>query len=303
MTNSLFSKLSILVFFVAIFSCKQQEKKSDSDISNLYEKGAGVIKFDEYEPLKDKPVNIWYYIPVDNPVDLPILFVCHGMNRNADDYRDNWIELAKKYKVIIIAPEFSNEYYPKSMGYNLGNMFDLERNPLPEEVWSFSIIDPIFNFVVDQINGNQTSYDMFGHSAGSQFAHRFIMFKSDTKVDRVITANSGWYTMPDFSVNYPYGLKETSLNMVSLTPMLQRKVVVLLGDKDTERTKSLRQTPEADRQGKNRYERGLAYFEMAKQLSIDNVVNLGWIQQTVPGVAHNNAKMAPAAAQFLYGNN
>ena len=107
--------------------------------------------------------------------------------------------------------------------------------------------------------------------------------------------------MPDFSVDYPYGLRETSLTVTDLIPILQRKVVVLLGDGDIKRTKSLRQTPEAELQGRNRFERGLAYFEKAKQLSSDNGIDLGWLQQTVPGVAHDNAKMAPAAAQFLYG--
>jgi pimeloyl-ACP methyl ester carboxylesterase len=203
--------------------------------------------------------------------------------------------------VIIVAPAFSDEYYPRSLAYNLGNMYDLEDNPLPEEVWSFSIIEPIFDFVVDQINGNQTSYDMFGHSAGAQFAQRFVLFKNDSNVNRVVLANAGWYTMLDFLIDYPYGLKETSLNIDKRTPILQHKIVILLGDGDTERTRSLRQTPEADLQGRNRYERGLFYFEMANQLALENDVNLGWIQQTVPGVGHNNAEMVKAAAQFLYG--
>lgn len=301
MTNSFFCKFSIFIFLIGLTSCIHHEKHSNSEISGLSRAGAGVVKFDDYEPLKDKPVNIWYYTPIENPVDLPILFVCHGKNRNADDYRDNWIDLANQYNIMIVAPEFSNENYPKSVGYNLGNMFDLEGNPLPEELWSFSVIDPIFDFVVEQINGNQTHYNMFGHSAGAQFAHRFITFKSGTKVNRVVTANAGWYTMPDFSVDYPYGLRKTSLTVTDLIPMLQRKVVVLLGDADTERTRRLRQTPEADIQGRNRFERGLAYFEMAKQLCSDNGIDLGWLQQTVPAVAHDNAKMALAAAQFLYG--
>ncbi len=301
MANSYFYKFSIFICLIGITSCTQREKQLDSEISGLSSAGAGVVTFNDYEPIKEKPINIWYYTPIDNPVDLPILFVYHGMNRNANDYRDNWIDLANQYKVMIVAPEFSNENYPNSAGYNLGNMFDLEDNPVPEELWSFSVIDPIFDFVVKQINGKQTSYDMFGHSAGAQFAHRFIMFKTGTKANRVVTANAGWYTMPDFSVDYPYGLRETSLTLTDLIPMLQRKVVVLLGDADTERTGSLRQTPEADAQGRNRFERGLTYFEKAKQLSIDNGIDLGWLQQTVPGVAHDNAKMAPAAAKFLYG--
>lgn len=89
---------SAYFFLLVICSCKQEKKRSNADISGLSQKGAGVIAFDAYEPLKDKPVNIWFYTPVDNPVDLPILFVYHGNNRNADDYRDNWIELANKQR-------------------------------------------------------------------------------------------------------------------------------------------------------------------------------------------------------------
>lgn len=301
-SNLLLTTFSILIFFV-VCSCEQQENKLNSNTSNLFKVGAGVVEFNSYEPLKNKPVNIWYYIPVKNPVNTPILFVCHGTDRNANDYRDNWIELAKKHKVIIIAPEFSDKYYPKSLGYNLGNMFDLQNKPVPEKKWSFSVIDPIFNFVVKQINGNQTFYDIFGHSAGAQFTHRFIMFKNTSKVNRIVLANAGWYTMPDFSVDFPYGLKNTSLNTTTITPILKQKVIVLLGDKDTKRTKNLRKTPEADAQGKNRYERGLTYFKTAKKLSDSKGVDFGWKQEIVPNVGHSNAKMAIAAAKILYDNN
>jgi hypothetical protein len=290
------SLTTILLLFWGIIGYSQNQETA----ANLSKAGSGVISFDGYEPLKDKPVNIWYYTPVDNPVDLPILFVCHGVKRNADDYRDNWIALANQYKILIVAPEFSKEHYPRSLGYNLGNMFDEAGKPLPEEVWSFSIIDPIFDFVVRQIGGRQTAYDMFGHSAGAQFAHRFVTFKHGTKANRVVSANAGWYTMPDFSTDYPYGLGGTQLSLQDIDGVLQSKVVVLLGDQDTERGKYLRKTPEADAQGNNRYERGQAYFEWARQLSKDRGIKLGWIQQTVPGVGHDNAKMAPAAAEWLY---
>ena len=99
MANSFFSKFIGFICLIGLISCIQHEKHSE--ISELSRAGAGVVKFDEYEPIKHKPINIWYYSPIDNPVDLPILFVCHGMNRNADDYRDNWIDLANQYKVAL----------------------------------------------------------------------------------------------------------------------------------------------------------------------------------------------------------
>lgn len=296
--NNIVSKALLIILFIGSKGYGQQQNTNGTDFSKA---GPAVVVFDGYEPLKDKPVPIWYYSPIDHPVDLPILFVCHGVKRNADDYRDNWIELANKHQIIIVAPEFSQEHYPQSRGYNLGNMFDLEGNPLPEEVWSFSVIDPIFDFVVEKIKGNQTSYDMFGHSAGAQFAHRFLMFKTGSKIHRVVSANAGWYTMPNFQIDFPYGLKNTALTVEKLTPILENNLIVLLGDRDTERSKYLRVTPEADAQGNNRYERGLKFFKVAQELSNAYDFHLRWTQETVSGVGHDNAQMAPFAAALLYG--
>ena len=38
---------------------------------------------------------------------------------------------------------------------------------------------------------------MFGHSAGGQFVHRFVQFKPNSRVNYAISANAGWYTVPD----------------------------------------------------------------------------------------------------------
>ena len=120
-------------------------------------------------------------------------------------------------------------------------------------------------------------------------------------MDRLITANAGWYTMPDFSIEYPYGLKGTPIDTTDLRSLFRHKVIVLLGDADTLRTSSLRQTPEADQQGRHRYERGLSYFAEAKQHAKNQNIPFAWVLQTVRGVGHKNAKMAPAAAGLLYG--
>ncbi|MFR4038510.1 MAG: hypothetical protein ACLTZT_12545 [Butyricimonas faecalis] len=42
-----------------------------------------------------------------------------------------------------------------------------------------------------------------------QFVHRFVTFKQNTHLNKAVAANSGWYTVPDVQVEYPYGLKNS----------------------------------------------------------------------------------------------
>lgn len=291
-----------LLILVFLFACTPQ-KSADVILNegpSFNIKGSGVIQFTGYEPLSKKPVNLWYFTPQDSPKDLQIVLVFHGAGRNANDYRDNWIELAKKYNLLIIAPEFSKEFYPKSRSYNLGNMFDEDDNPISEENWSYSIVEPIFDFVVTSINGSQKTYDIFGHSAGSQFVHRLLTYKDNLRANRCIAANAGWYTFLDQNIDFPYGLKNSIADGDDINRIMQKNLIVLLGDIDTLRTNNLRVTPEADTQGLTRYARGHSYFYAAEKIATALVVPFNWQLDTVPYVGHDNAGMALFIAPKLY---
>ena len=41
--------------------------------------------------------------------------------------------------------------------------------------------------------------------------HRYLYYVPEARVSRFIAANAGWYTMPDFSIGYPYGLKDAGI--------------------------------------------------------------------------------------------
>src|SRR5690606_37870846 len=93
--------------------------------------GKGTFTYQGYAPLSSKPVNVYYFVPDNSDSSTPVLFVLHGANRNAVDYRDAWMSYAQNSKTIIVAPEFSDAYYPGGDAYNLGNIFTDGDNPSP----------------------------------------------------------------------------------------------------------------------------------------------------------------------------
>jgi len=263
--------------------------------------GRDSFNFNSYEPLSSKPVKVFTYRPEGDVKSMQILFVMHGVLRNAGDYRDNWVEIAEKYRLLVVTPEFSKEHFPGSRSYNLGGMFDDEGNPVDERFWAYSLIEPIFDQVLEMTGSEQTQYDIFGHSAGAQFTHRFFLFKDGIRAKHVISANAGWYTMPDFDIEFPYGLKNTVVDEKSLENRLVSRLLIQLGEEDNDpKHRYLRTTPEAMDQGAHRFKRGHAFYEAAHKFANNRGLDFNWSIRTVPEVGHENAKMAIDIAEYLY---
>src|SRR5690606_9637813 len=249
-----------------------------------------------------KIIPVYYYRPEGDVTKMPILFVMHGTNRNADTYRDNWVDLAKEYNVLIIVPEFSREYFPTSRQYNYGNIMTKEGVHIPKSEWSYTLIDPIFDTVVQDVQSNESAYDIFGHSAGSQFTHRFAIFLNQTKANRIVSANAGTYTMPDFEVEFPFGLKGTICDQGCLRSAYAKKLVIQLGKEDTDPNhKHLNTSDEAMKQGSHRLERGHNFYERSQSIAKKHGWKFNWSIRQVPGVGHDNRGMAIDAAEYLYG--
>ena len=270
----------------------------------------------------DKPLRVYYYRPNLVTANTPVWIIAHGQSRNADDYRDYFVDAARKQGAIVIAPEFSDSDWSGSEGYNLGNIATSEEpnaTPIPKQDWSFSKIEPLFNYV-KQLEPNLATnqYFMFGHSAGAQFIHRFLQWTPDARVKLAVSANAGWYTIPDTDGSYAFSWPYSTSNVPDYNPATQAydpfpvsnvtnvlgdKLVVLLGDEDTERTDSVRQTVEADAQGLNRFERGQFFFDEGQAEAAALGVDFGWDKYIVPGVDHSGSEMAiPAAELFRIAN-
>src|SRR5258708_20497756 len=96
--------------------------------------------------------------------------------------------MVDRYKLLIVAPEFTRELWPKSDAYNLGGVGrESER-----EKWTFSVIEHLF----DEMRVDQPTYVLFGHGAGGQFAQRMALFRPDSLASVTFAANPGCHTMP-----------------------------------------------------------------------------------------------------------
>lgn len=249
-----------------------------------------------------KKIPVWYYLPADNLPDAPVLIVMHGVNRDADRYRDEWLPHARERRFLLLAPEFSKQSFPSEESYSQGNVFDQHKRPRPAEQWSFSFIEPVFDAARRTTGNRSEKYYLYGHSAGAQFVHRFLYFVPDARVANAVAANAGWWTLPDPAVDYPYGLRGSPVDAAALETMLGRPLVVLLGTKDTDPNHvHLRRTPEAMAQGPHRFARGQFFYKAGRRRAEQLAVPFRWQLATAPGVAHSDEGMAPFAVRQLFG--
>jgi poly(3-hydroxybutyrate) depolymerase len=246
-------------------------------------------------------LTVWHYRPAAATADAPVLFVLHGVGRNAEDYLNDWVEQADQHHCLLVVPEFSKAEFPGEEAYNSGNLFDAAGQLRPRAQWSYSMIEPIFDQVRAQLGSRRTDYMIYGHSAGAQFVQRFLYFVPQARVTRAVAANAGWYMLPELATPFPYGLKGAPVDEAALRTALARPLVVLLGEADTDaQHQSLRHTPESDAQGLYRFARGQYFYAHAQAVAQSLPAPCHWTLATVPGVAHVNRDMAPFAARQLF---
>lgn len=267
--------------------------------SSLLREGLGDFRFRPAGPLEDNPVRVWYWAPEGSLADVPILIVMHGAQRDGKSYRKDWLPLVEGRDILLLVPEFSDHEYPGVEAYNLGRTIDDDGDLRPEDEWSLGAIEQLFDFVVAEIGSSATDYALFGHSAGAQFVHRFIEFMPEIRARVAVAANAGWYTVPDDSIEFPYGTEDAPVSASDMSPAFERRLIVLLGADDTDPKDDLLQRDRnTDKQGTNRLARGLHFFEKARAAAGEEGP-FNWQLLTVPGVAHEHDEMAKAALPLL----
>jgi hypothetical protein len=244
------------------------------------------------------PLPVYYYRPARWQPDQPVFILLHGEHRNALALRNALQDEAEKRGILLVCPFFSKETFSGSRSYALGGMLE-KRKVAPETQWFFPILNRLRDSFLEAAGAPQAPVTFFGHSAGAQLLHRYLFFGKARPHEAYIVANAGWYTMPDSSTAFPYGLGGVPAESSFVKEAFGFHVTILLGEADTKADGSLRQTVQAQKEGKNRLERGTRFFEQSRKAARMMQVPFAWQMKTVPAIGHDTEKMARAAMELI----
>jgi pimeloyl-ACP methyl ester carboxylesterase len=290
----------------------------------VIEMGAGSFAISGGPGHEDHTITVYYHKPRTFERHSPILIVVPGAGRNGDDYRDAWVDASEAHGVLILSPTYPQEHYDEA-AYHMGGvlqyielrnvrterggqvirlndedlLFELNRR---SDQWLFHDFDRLFHDVAIAVGSERAGYDIFGHSAGGQILHRLAIFHPRSKAERIVAANSGFYTLPRLDVPPIFGIQGTGMTDRDLLLSFRQSLVVFLGERDDEselRGMHLR-TPMADLQGLGRLARGEYFYEESRKIADSLGAEFDWKLEIVPGVGHDYAAMSRAAARLLY---
>jgi poly(3-hydroxybutyrate) depolymerase len=261
--------------------------------------GAGSFQYVDEDGILEGSLTVWTYRPRGLAPAARILFALHGERRDARGNRDQLQSHAERHGFLLVVPEFDEKNFSE-YAYQRGGVVDDEGNALEKRRWTFGVIERLFDAVRQSARLRTDRYYLYGHSAGAQFIHRFVLFMPEARYERAVAANAGWYTLPRFDEAFPYGLKGTSVTEGDLKRAMARDLVILLGDQDTDVSDaSLRNTARAQAQGATRLERGRNFFAAARTAAGKMGAPLRWRQFEVRGAGHSNRQLSEAAVSYL----
>lgn len=263
--------------------------------------GSGYFLHPDVAAQRNIRMRVFYHRPDGYSRDRPILFVMHGLGRNAENNCSVWRKHAAAGNALVICPEFSKALFPSLRQYSQGDVINDDTGGANlREDWTFGVVERIFATVRRLTGSTRKKFLIYGHSAGAQFVHRYLTFEGGHSIERAVAANAGWYTLPSDGWAYPYGLRGAPVGEADLGRLFARDLVILLGEKDTERGGKLRKSQAADDQGEHRLARGRNYFHRGRAQAARLRTPFRWRLITVPGAGHSNGQMAPAAARLLF---
>ena len=246
----------------------------------------------------DKPdVVLHYKLPQEINDDTKVLFIIHGQSRNASDYINHWVSISEDKNVLLIAPEFKKADYKYFFLLEIATSKGaIKQN---DDMYLNNSIDSFFTYFKSRYKMHASKYSIFGHSAGGQFTHRYLLYSEKPRVEKAVIANPGWYTFLA-GARFPYGITDSPIELDgdAVKNFLSMRNTLLLGSDDVG-SKSLNMSSGAMKQGENRFSRGNNYFNSLIGISSNNSIPFRWNYEVVPDTGHDFRKMSDAALEIL----
>lgn len=227
----------------------------------------------------------------------PLLLVFHGINRNAEEYRDYAIPLAERLHALVAAPLFDKERFPGD-AYTRGGVMK-GGAVQSREAWTFSLVPVILRDIRGAEGRSDLDCCLVGHSAGAQFVMRLAAL-APVAGARYVAANPGTDLFPrrDWEFGFGFGGLPAALSDdAALRRYLELPLTLCLGTADVDPNhKYLDHSETAMKQGRFRLERGRACFSFADDLAKQRGWPFQWRKVEIPGIAHDGKGMLAADA-------
>lgn len=285
-------RAACLGLLVSIASC--QTKAANQDVLANAPIPAGVAE--QTADLQGVSIEVFTYRPAGCALS-GVLMVFHGLDRNADAYRDYAIPLGQRFCLLVVAPLFDAARFP-TWRYQRGGIVH-DGSVQPAESWTVNLVPRLASWIRHQEGRAELPYALIGHSAGGQFLSRVVAFGND-EAKEIVIANPSTWVRPSLEIAAPYGFGGVfgpQQGEAALRRYLAAKVTVLLGQEDVG-SRNLATSEEAEEQGSTRFERGQTVFREAADAARRHGCAFNWHLAAVPGVGHNARAMFTSEQAF-----
>ncbi|NJS15380.1 MAG: alpha/beta hydrolase [Sphingopyxis sp.] len=229
----------------------------------------------------------------------PVLFVVHGISRNAAEIAARFAENPAFNGWNIVAPLFEKGRFGKYQ----------QMVARPGQTRSDIAMLALAAAMRDDYGLDCDLLSLFGFSGGAQFVHRFAMLYPEY-VRSVVSVSAGWYLMPQQDLPWPFGMGEGCPAEPRLRAALSVPMTVIVGDHDLRIDGSVRQTPMINMlQGDTRLRRAKRWTKAMKaaanELGQPSCVNLRLLANGVHdfGICARSTDMLNIVADTLVGGN
>ncbi len=246
------------------------------------------------------------------PKDLVV--VVHGMlgangsaTSAARTFIERWVNAAEEHGAVILAPAFDQENFGGHAGPG-GGYRGLFGRHIGADAFVNRIVAP-FTTEFAELNGQ---FRLYGHSAGGQFASRYVV-RHPHRIRSAVICAAGTFAYPDPDTKWTNGMAplERRMRWSNNDPWEQLRIepdpggwmlaatlpiAVVVGGRDTEPMKPIPGHPDG-----GHVIRARAWARAMRSLALEKGLSPGVELHVVPDVGHNSEALTPTSIRALFG--
>lgn len=253
------------------------------------------------------------YVPEKLGAEPGILVLAHGTPAEGETaeataryYVENWIDFAEEQGLVLIAPAFNQEDFSSRKGdHALGGYRGLFGREIGADEW----VQRLVQAHRQAFGLGEKPFYLYGHSAGGQFAARFVVTHPEQVKKAVITA-AATYPQPSLETAWPFGMAELhaeiewdaeTVKLVDVTPdkqtwlaATQVPLTVIVGLNDTAELPAF-----PGQKGKNRFGIGRNWVWDMAAFAGENGLQCRYKFEMAPGAGHSMSGLLPYSQEAL----